>query len=123
MDAVQTLVNEDPDSEFWLVVPATPVQHLATWTKGEAHAIAARRVAVAKETLDTVGAHIVEAEVGDASPVEAAKDAMLKSSFDAVVVSTLPPKVSRWLRGDVVRRLERATDVPIIHVVAHAGSS
>lgn len=63
---------------------------------------------------------VMDAAIGNASPVEAAKDAMRRRSFDAVVVSTFPLKASRWLRADVVSRLERATDVPVIHVVAHS---
>ena len=118
--AIEELVNEDPESEFWLVIPATFVGHLLSWTEGEAQAVAARQAAAAKEVLGRVGARVMDAAIGNASPVEAAKDAMLRRSFDAVVVSTFPLKASRWLRADAVHRLERATDVPIIHVVAHS---
>jgi hypothetical protein len=117
--AIEALVNEDPESEFCLVVPVTYAGHLVTWTKGEAEAAAARQAAAAKEVLGRVG-RVMDAAIGNPSPFEAAKDAMLRRSFDAVVVSTFPPKASRWLRADVVSRLERATDVPIIHVVAHS---
>lgn len=38
-----------------------------------------------------------------------------------MIVCTLPPGVSRWLRADLVHRVERHTDLPVQHVFAPAG--
>jgi hypothetical protein len=38
-----------------------------------------------------------------------------------VIVCTLPPGVSRWLRADLVSRVERASDLPVSHVFAPSG--
>ena len=36
---------------------------------------------------------------------------------DEVIVSTFPEASSGWLRRDVVGRIERATKLPVTHVV------
>ena len=120
VETVRDLAKKAPDSQFWLVVPATPIQHLATWTEGEGHAAASRQAAAAKEALIGAGANVIEAIVGDASPVAAVQDALLRRDYDTIVISTLPPKASRWLRMDVIHRLERVVTVPVIHVIAHS---
>jgi hypothetical protein len=117
-DAVSDLAGREDDAEFWLVVPATPVEHLLTWTEGESHAVATDQAERAGKALQAAGATVRGASVGDASPVEAARDALLERPFDAVIVSTLPLGVSKWLGMDVVNRLERELDIPVIHVEA-----
>ena len=113
---------EEPNAEFTLVVPATPVSHLATWSEGESRAVAAEQAERARVALEAVGANVVATEIGDASPFEAVRDRLLRSSYDTIVVSTLPLKTSRWLKLDVIHRLEREVDIPIIHVVSHLKS-
>ena len=120
VETVRDLAKKTSDSQFWLVVPATPIQHLATWTEGEGEVVASRQAAAAKEALIGAGANVIEAIVGDASPVTAVQDALLRRDYDTIVISTLPPKASRWLRMDVIHRLERVVTVPVIHVVAHS---
>jgi hypothetical protein len=39
--------------------------------------------------------------------------------FDEVIVATLPQQLSRWLRLDLPRRVERLTARSVRHVVAH----
>ena len=48
----------------------------------------------------------VEARVGDGDPYRAVCDALDDGEFDEIVVSTLPPRVSRWLSMDLPGRLE-----------------
>ncbi|HEX9482716.1 MAG TPA: hypothetical protein VF927_11500 [Solirubrobacteraceae bacterium] len=43
----------------------------------------------------------VEGMVGDADPSAAIQDAINLRGFDEVIISTLPSKVSRWLRLDL----------------------
>ena len=38
-----------------------------------------------------------------------------------MVVSTLPTHLSRWLKLDLPRRVERATGLPVQHVEASEG--
>lgn len=109
----------DADCRFHVVVPATRVEHRFTWTEGEGRAVARRRLDEALLQFSDLGVS-VEGEVGDENPILAARDAMREWRYDAVVVSTLPPGASRWLRLDVVSRLRRETNVPVVHIEAPA---
>ena len=56
--------------------------------------------------------------VVDAGPVDAVRDELAQSEYDAVIVSTHPQKQSGWLRRNVVDRIRSAAgDVPVEHVV------
>jgi hypothetical protein len=101
---------------FHVVVPAEhPKDH--TWTEGEARDIAQRRLDAGLKRLAEVGLD-ADGEVGDEHPVEAIGDILLRGeTFDGIVLSTLPPRASRWLRWDVVNKVQTRFDVPVIHVV------
>lgn len=60
----------------------------------------------------------VTGEVGDSQPVAAILDVLRSREVDEIVLSTLPVGVSRWLRLDLVHRVDRAVDVPVTHLVA-----
>jgi hypothetical protein len=100
---------------FHLVVPASHPS--GAWTEGEAHALAARRLDRALAAFRAMGAD-VSGEVGDPSPVRAIADVLLEEPFDEILLSTLPPGPSRWLRQDVVHRVQRTFVIPCTHVVA-----
>ena len=78
---------------------------------------------VARKRLNTLLAWFgdagVEAEgstVGD--PMAAMEAAVAAQTFDEIIVSTLPSRVSQWLRLDLVRRASRKLGVPITTVTA-----
>ncbi len=50
------------------------------------------------------GAH-VEGMVGDPEPLNAVQDAVNLHGFDEIIVSTLPARVSRWLRLDLPSKI------------------
>jgi hypothetical protein len=52
-------------------------------------------------------------EVGSQDPVAAVRDAMRAGEFAEVILSTLPPGISRWLHQDVPSRLRHAVPVPV----------
>ena len=56
--------------------------------------------------------------MGDSQPLYAIMDVLDDEQFDEIIVSTLSPGISRWLKADLIRRLERATDIPVTHVIA-----
>jgi hypothetical protein len=60
----------------------------------------------------------VEGVQGDPDPLCAVTDHYDPGRFDEIVVSTLPTGSSKWLQLDLPHRIERATGVPVTHVVA-----
>jgi hypothetical protein len=101
---------------FHVIVPATHSGGV-TWTEGEAQTLAERRLAAALRAFRGMGAEVT-GEVGDISPVRAIADVLLRAEFDEIILSTLPPGPSRWLRQDVVHRVQRTFAVPCTHIVA-----
>ncbi len=113
---LRSLTQSGPTS-IHVVVPAThPRKHL-TWTEGEAKAVARERLDRALESFAQLGAE-VSGEVGNERPLDAITAALRERQFDEIVLSTLPPGPSRWLRQDLPHRVERTFGLPVSHVVA-----
>ncbi len=107
------------DPEFVLLVPATPVKHLTSWTDGESRAVASQKALSARERLESSGVRIVEAVVGDADPFQAIADTLAPGGFTSIIISTFPPGASRWLGVDLIGRVRNSFDLPVTHVIAH----
>jgi nucleotide-binding universal stress UspA family protein len=107
------------DCEVVLLIPATPVKHLTSWTSGESRAIAREKADAVRRLLEGSGVTVTDARVGDPDPYQAILDVVAMDDFDRVIVSTFPPGISRWLGADLVNRLGRSLDMPITHIVAH----
>lgn len=58
----------------------------------------------------------VSSEIGDPDPVRAIAQVLSRSSFDEIILSTLPAGISRWLKADLPSRVARATGLPVKHV-------
>jgi hypothetical protein len=65
---------------------------------------------------DAAGAPITGV-VGVSDPFVAVRDALAEGKFDEVIISTLPERVSHWLRRDLPSRVERL-GVPTTVVIA-----
>jgi hypothetical protein len=65
---------------------------------------------------DAAGAHITGV-VGASDPFLAVREALADGEFDEVIISTLPERVSHWLRRDLPSRVERL-GVPVTVVIA-----
>jgi predicted NAD/FAD-binding protein len=76
-----------------------------------------RRLRSATERIVQAGIPI-EGITGDPDPVAAVEAVWDPARFDEVIVATLPESLSRWLRIDLPRRVERLTGRPVRHVVA-----
>ena len=59
----------------------------------------------------------VMGSIGDSEPLSAIQDAVNLGSFDEIIISTLPSRVSRWLKLDLVSKT-RALGLPVTHVMA-----
>jgi hypothetical protein len=102
---------------FTLVVPSTP--HGVAWAadmhSGGEEADAHMHAAV--QRLRAAGLE-VEGQTGDPDAWCAVQDAVnLTGPYDEAIVSTLPVKVSKWLKMDLPHRVERGTGLPVTHVV------
>ena len=122
LERARTLAAEDPAAEFTLLVPATPTSHLLhTWEEGEARQLAGRRAREATERLAAAGVRVVASRVGSHSPLEAVGDELLaEPGYQRIVLSTFPPGMSRWLKGDLPGQLRRRFRLPVDHVVSAA---
>jgi hypothetical protein len=115
MEQVRQLRTEGGCS-FHIVVPATHTRDQAFYTEGASHAVAERRLEAALERFRALGCE-AEGEVGDSSPFLAVRDCLLAdASYEGIILSTLPPGASRWLKQDLPHRLERTFGIPVTHL-------
>jgi hypothetical protein len=56
--------------------------------------------------------------VGDPDALAAVQDACNFTSYDEIIVSTLPLHVSKWLKLDLPHKVEHASGLPVTHVEA-----
>lgn len=123
-DAIGRLIEEDPEATFRLLVPATRTQHLFTWTEGEAKAVATKTANVVAQRLRDSGVRLTDIIVGNPDPFLAATTELeARPGIGGILVSTFPPGISRWLRSDLPSRLEKATGLPVTHVVVEPEQS
>jgi hypothetical protein len=57
----------------------------------------------------------VTGSIGDPEPLCAIQDAVNLGSYDEIIISTLPPRISRWLKLDLVSKT-RGLGLPVTHV-------
>jgi hypothetical protein len=117
VDAVRARAQRGP-ATFHLVVPAHPhgmhkVVDPQEGDEGEADQALATALPVLSEAAGTP----VTGHVGDAEPLMAIEDAVNRSSYDEIVISTLPHRLSRWLHLDLVSKA-RGIGLPVMHVEA-----
>jgi hypothetical protein len=67
---------------------------------------AATTLELALPLLDEAAGGHVEGIVGDNDPFVAVQHALEQYGFDEVIISTLPARVSRWLRRDLPHRVQ-----------------
>lgn len=117
LDEVRARVAEGPCA-LHVLVPVTPVKgHALTWNEGHSRTEAQKHLDAELDRLRKLGAGVT-GELGDPNPVTAIADTLRKHDFDGIILSTLPPGASRWLKLDLPHRVERDFGLPVTHVVA-----
>jgi len=120
---LQDIGGREPDAEFVLLVPATPVTHLLTWTEGESLEVARATASDASRTLRAAGVNLVDTVIGTPDPLEAVEAEHLSREFSGTIVSTLPLGVSRWLRRDLPSRVRSRVGGEVEHVISQQEAS
>ena len=108
LDTIRARAAQGPTS-FLIVSPQSDA------TASE-HPEAERRLRRAMTLLRGEGLE-VHGQIAHPDPFTAAMQAVQDERIDEIIVSTFPgEKRSTWLRGDIVNRLAKQTDLPVTHV-------
>jgi hypothetical protein len=126
------------DAEFVVMVPVPQLVNAALATLATdpvggiiyslpvSEAEEVQELEYAQQRLDALVSFLI-ANGGTASgwitrsdPITATDDALSDGRFDEIVISTLPAGLSRWLKMDLPRRLQRHAAIPVTHVEAVA---
>ena len=104
---------------FHLVVPEYHGDGF-TWDEGHVRVEAEHRLEEARLAYLADG-YAVTGEVGDSNPAYAVDNVLRRGdmpSFDEIVVSTLPGRISKWMGMDAPARIRRSTRLPVTHLEA-----
>lgn len=104
IEAVRARANDGP-CEFALLIPDVTDRRAADWT-----------LETALRLMKPAARGEVEALVGGPDPFESVQDAVRQGDFDEVIISTLPRRMSKWLRRDLIRRVE-GLGLPVTAIV------
>jgi hypothetical protein len=104
LNEVRRRAQESP-CEFTLLIPDVGAGRNPDWT----HETALR-------LMSRAAGRPVESRVGGPDPVAAVEEAVGDGNYDEIIVSTLPRKTSKWLRRDLIHRVERL-GLPVTAIV------
>jgi hypothetical protein len=101
LDAVKRYAREQPTT-FALLIPDAPRSEHTDWT-----------MELALPLLERAAGGPVQGLTGTAGdPLDAIRQVLTQDRYDRVIISTLPTRVSKWLRRDLPKRVE-ALGVPV----------
>jgi hypothetical protein len=92
-------------TEFTLLIPGVRDRRTPDWTRETALELVSR---AAREHVDWLP--------GGPDPFVAVRTAISHGDFDEIIISTLPRRVSKWLRRDLIRRVE-GLGLPVTAIV------
>lgn len=94
LDHVKRLAREQP-TDFSLLIPDAPKSEHTDWT-----------LELALPLLERAAGRPVEGLTGEEDPFEAIRRTVDRGDYDEIVISTLPKRISKWLRRDLPHRVE-----------------
>jgi len=117
LEAVRDRARRSP-ATFHLVVPRQPhgmhkVVDPDDTTEDEAREV----LELALPKLSEAAGSEVSGTIGDPTPLTAIEDAVNLGDYDEIIISTLPHRISRWLKVDLVSKA-RGIGLPVTHVEA-----
>jgi hypothetical protein len=111
---------ERESCRFTLLVPAAPHGlHRIVDPEDHGRSEARRAIEDALPALQAAAGGSVRAIVGSHDPLAAVEDAINLGRFEAVIISTLLARASRWLRLDLPHKVV-GLELPVTHVAAEA---
>ena len=105
LDAVRERAARGPCAFTLLVPNIAHGLHRIVDAEDQSEDAAQGVLALALPLLEQAAGDHVEGMVGDPEPLNAVQDAVNLQGFDEIIVSTLPVRVSRWLRLDLPSKL------------------
>jgi hypothetical protein len=108
LNAVRARAGRSPCT-FTLLVPRP------YWDPDTEEAEATLELAI--PLLDEAAGTHVQGIIGDSDPFVAVRDGVTRLGIDEIIVSTLPARVSRWLRRDLPHRVQEL-GLPVTVVTA-----
>jgi hypothetical protein len=114
-ELLEAMKAKGSDNEFVLVVPAGEGRLEKAADPDAARANTEPHLAAALEKMRSEGLN-VEGSVGDTDPSAAVQDAVNFSKFDEIIISTLPLRISKWMKVDLPSKAQRASGLPVTHV-------
>jgi hypothetical protein len=109
LDEVARRARTEP-TEFTLLIPDVRNRKAADWT-----------LDIALPLLRRAALRPVDHLVGGPDPFTAVKNAVDEHHFDEIIISTLHKQTSKWLRRDLIRRVE-GLGIPVTAIVSRQKS-
>ena len=117
LEAVRERAQRSP-ARFHLVVPRMPHgMHKLVDPQDTGQDDAQHVLDEALPKLSEAAGSEVTGNLGDAEPLMTIQDAINLGHFDEIIISTLPKRVSRWLKLDLVSKT-KGLGLPVTHVEA-----
>jgi hypothetical protein len=122
LDAVRERAARGP-AQFTLLVPnIAHGLHKVVDAEDQETSEADQVLALAIPLLEDAAGGAVDSMIGDASPLDAIHDAVNVHGFDEIIISTLPTRVSKWLKLDLPSKLA-GLGLPVTTITANEGAA